>query len=193
MGNKIVVYVPVAGHPAAAGIARGAAIVGRPDPGREKVRIYYEGAIYRQSEMRTLADRAVYACGRMEDNYPTTAAMSVPREALVAVGIFGPSASEIVLTGDQSAAAVAEWLGMPQLDPAELRRGLEHPLTVRRLADPEINVALNSDLALALIRRSGLRRWENEWVDRNGRRTSAIAEAVLWALLRIAAGQGEAS
>jgi hypothetical protein len=46
---------------------------------------------------------------------------------------------------------------MPQLDPTELRRGLEHPLTVRRLADPEINVALNRDLALALIRRSGLR------------------------------------
>lgn len=101
--------------------------------------------------MRTLADRAVYACGRMVDDYPTAAAMSVPRAALVAVGTFDSSTSEIVLTGDQSAAAVAEWLDMPQLDPAELRPGLEHPLTVRKLADPEINVVVNGDLALALI------------------------------------------
>ena len=174
MRSEVVVYIPATGHCATAGIARGSAIVGRPDARRGEVRIYYEGAIHGQSEMRTLADRAVYACGRMVDNYPTTAAMSVPREALVAVGTFDPSASEIVLTGDQSAAAVAEWLDMPQLDPAELRRGLEHPLTVRRLADPEINVALNGDLALALIRR-----------------TAAIAEAVLWALLRIAAGAAD--
>jgi hypothetical protein len=113
--------------------------------------------------------------------------MLVPRDALVAVGTFDPSAGEIVLTGDQSAAAVAEWLGMPQLDPTELRRGLEHPLTVRRLAEPEINIALNGDLALSLIHRSGLRREEGEWVSPDGRRTAAIAEAVLWALLRIAA------
>ena len=63
--------------------------------------------------MRTFADRAVYACGRMVDSYPTAAAMLVPRDALVAVGTFDPSTSEIVLTGDQSAAVVAEWLDMP--------------------------------------------------------------------------------
>jgi hypothetical protein len=188
MGSEVVVYVPVRATVATASIARGAAIVGRPDARREEVRIYYEGAIYEQCEMRTLADRAVYACGRMVDNYPTTAVMSVPREALVAVGTFDPSSNEIVLTGDQSAAALAEWLDMSQLDPAELRRGPEHPLIVRRLADPEINVALNGDLALALIRRSGLRREESEWVSPDGRHTTAIAEAVLWALLRIAAG-----
>jgi hypothetical protein len=56
MGSEVVVYVPVAGHRATANIARGAAIVvGRPDAGTEEVRIYYEGAIYEQSEMRTLA------------------------------------------------------------------------------------------------------------------------------------------
>lgn len=124
MRSEVVVYIPATGYRATTGIARGSAIVGRPDAGRGEVRIYYEGAIYGQSEMRTLADRAVYACSRMVDNYPTTAAMSVPREALVAVGTFDLSASEIVLTGDQSAAVVAEWLDMPQLDPAELRRGL---------------------------------------------------------------------
>lgn len=62
---------------------------------------------------------------------------------------------------------------------------------MRRLADPEINVVVNGDLALALISRSGLRREESDWVSPDGRRTAAIAEAVLWALLRIAAGAAE--
>jgi len=48
---------------------------------------------------------------------------------------------------------------------------------------------VNGGLALALIRRSGLRREEIEWVGPDGRRTAAIAEAVLWALLRIAAAE----
>jgi hypothetical protein len=138
--------------------------------------------------MRTLADRAVYACGRMVDEYPTAAAMSVPRDALVVVGTFDPDSGEIVLTGEHSVAAVAEWLAMPQLDPSELRRGLEHPLTVRKLADPEIKVVVNGDLALALIRRSGLRREDGGWVSPDGRRTTAIAEAVLLALLQLATG-----
>lgn len=188
MGREVIVYVPVAEHPATSGIARGSAIVGRPEARREDVRIYYEGAVYGQSEMRTLADRAVYACGRMADDYPTAAARLVPREALVAVGTFDPSTSEIALTGVQSAAAVAEWLDIPQLDPAELRPGLNHPLTVRRLAHPEINVVVNGDLALALIHRSDVRREAGEWVGPDGRRTAAIAEAVLWALLQLAAG-----
>jgi hypothetical protein len=188
MGSEVVVYVPATGHRATAGIARGSAIVGRPDARQADVRIYYEGAVYEQSEMRTLADRAVYACGRMVDGYPTAAAMSVPREALVAVGTFDPATSVIVLTGDQSAAVVAEWLETSRLDPSELRPGLEHPLTVRKLAEPEINVVVNGGLALALIHRSGLRREEGEWVSPDGRRTAAIAEAVLWALLRIGTG-----
>jgi hypothetical protein len=62
---------------------------------------------------------------------------------------------------------------------------------VRKLADPEISVLVNGDLALALIRRSGLRREEGEWISPDGRRTAAIAEAVLWALLQIAAGAAE--
>lgn len=59
---------------------------------------------------------------------------------------------------------------------------------MRKLAEPEINLAVNGDLALALIRRSGLRREEDAWVGPDGQRTTAIAEAVLWALLRIATG-----
>jgi hypothetical protein len=33
--------------------------------------------------------------------------------------------------------------------PNRVRRGLDHPLTVWKLADPEINVVVNGDLALA--------------------------------------------
>jgi hypothetical protein len=104
----------------------------------------------------------------------------------LAVGTFDPTTSEILLTGDQSAAAVAEWLDMRQLDPSELRPGLEHPLTVRKLADPEVKVVVDGSLALELIRHSGLHREESEWVSPDGRRTAAIAEAVLWSTLRIA-------
>jgi len=116
------------------------------------------GRDLRAERNSTLADRAVYACGRMVDDYPTAAAMSVPRNALVPVGTFDPSTSEILVTGDQSAAAVAEWLDMRQLDPSELRPGLDNPLTVGKLADPEIKVVVNGSLALEPIRRSGLRR-----------------------------------
>lgn len=59
---------------------------------------------------------------------------------------------------------------------------------MRKLAEPEINVVVNGGLAVALIHRSGLRREEGEWVSPDGRRTAAIAEAVLWALLRIGTG-----
>jgi hypothetical protein len=92
----IVVYVPaVADHPATGGIARGSAIVGRPEPGGKNVRIYFEGGVHGQAGMGTLAGRAVYACGRLLQEYPTTASRLVPRDALIAVGTFEPSTSEI--------------------------------------------------------------------------------------------------
>jgi hypothetical protein len=67
MQAEIVVYVPgAADDPAAAGIARGAAIVGRPEPGSDHARVYYEGAIHGQIAMQTLADRALYAYGQLQ-------------------------------------------------------------------------------------------------------------------------------
>jgi hypothetical protein len=94
--------------------------------------------------MRTLAECAVNVCNRTVDDHSTAAAMSVPRDALVAIGTFDPITSEILLTGDQSAAAVVEWLDMRRFDPSELRPGLEHPLTVMRFAaDAEVKVVVN--------------------------------------------------
>jgi hypothetical protein len=120
MSGEIIVYVPAPGHPAADGIDSGSAIVGRPEPGSDDVRIYYEGALYGQVNMKTLADRAVHACGRLQQDYPTTAAKVVPRDALTVVGTFDPRGGRIMLTGRQSERAVADWLGVSVLDPAEL-------------------------------------------------------------------------
>ncbi|MBS1845667.1 MAG: hypothetical protein JST53_14720 [Actinobacteria bacterium] len=120
---EIVVYVPAGGHPATAGIARGSAILGRLVPGGEEVRIYFEGGVYGQVNMRTLADRARHAFGRLVENYPTKACRLVPREALVAVGTFESRAGRIMLTGPHSETVVAAWLGVIGLAPEELASG----------------------------------------------------------------------
>lgn len=186
--REIVVYIPAGGHPATGGIARGSAIVGLPDPGSEEVRIYFEGAIFEQSGMITLADRAVHACGRLRERYPTVATRMVPRASLVVVGTFDEASGRIMLTGEQSAAAVAAWLGVPILDPVELRRSSPSGMNPAELAAlvPDIQVAVTPSLATALIERGGLRREDDRWVATDGRRTSAIAEALLWALVLIA-------
>jgi hypothetical protein len=61
--REIIVYLPTGGHEATAGIARGAAVVGQPRIGSDEVTIYFEGAIFGQQNMRTLADRAMHAAG----------------------------------------------------------------------------------------------------------------------------------
>lgn len=188
--REIVVYLPAGGHPATEGIARGSAIVGLPEPGTEEVRIYFEGALYEQSNMVTLTDRAVHAYERLRDRSPTVTMRVVPRGALVTVGTFDEAGGRIILTGEQSAAAVAGWLGAPTLDPAELRRS---PLPVVGAAElaarlaPDVKAEVNRGLAAALIRRAGMRREGGEWVAPDGRHTSADAEALNWALVAIAA------
>jgi hypothetical protein len=127
--GEIVVYVAAVDHPAVSGIAAGSAIVGRPEPGADDVRIYFEGGVFGQAGMRTLADRAVYACGRLLEGYPTSAARLVPGDALVVVGTFDPVTSRIILTGRRSERAVAAWLGAPVLDPTELQRDSPRPLS----------------------------------------------------------------
>lgn len=118
---EVVVYVPAGGHPATEGVARGSAIVGRPDPGSEEVTVHFEGAIHWQADMGTLADRALHAYERLRDAAPTVAARTVPREALVVVGTFHPRTGRIILTGEVSAEALAAWLGVFVVTPADLR------------------------------------------------------------------------
>jgi hypothetical protein len=182
--REIVLYVPSGGYSATADIARGSAIVGEPGAGAE-VEVYFEGAIFGQENMRTLADRATHAAGRMLERYATTAARIVPRDALLAVGTFDFREGRITLTGSDSERAVAVWLGTPQLDPAELVQGAPGRRTAAHAAD--VPVAVTRSLGEALIERAGIRRErDGAWVDSEGRRTSVIAEALTWALVAIA-------
>lgn len=120
--REVVVYVPREGHSATTGIAPASGIVGVPEPGAERVLIYYEGAIRGQLGMQRLADRVNQAYGRLISRYPTVAFRVVAREALVAVGTFDPDSGEIALTGPESERDLAPWLGTEQVDRAELRR-----------------------------------------------------------------------
>lgn len=189
--REIVLYVPRGGYPATADIARGSAIVGEPRAGAE-VEVYFEGAIFGQENMRTLADRATHAAGRMLERYATTAARIVPRDALLAVGTFDFRRGQITLTGADSECAVAAWLGTPQHDPAELAQGARQAAKVADVAHlvPDVTVTVNRSLGEALIERGDVRRErDGVWIDGEGRRTSAIAEALIWALVTIAEGE----
>lgn len=185
--GETVVYLPNGGGRATADIIRGSAIVGRPSPGSDRVTIYFEGALYDQENIRTLADRANQAAGRMIQRYPTTAMRAVPRDVLMAVGTFDLHTRQIILTGPHSEGAVAEWLGMVQLDPAELRPSRE----AGGLRVPGSGIAaVDAGLLHALMQRGGIRAEGHEWVTDDGRRTAAVGEALLWALEAIAQEKG---
>jgi hypothetical protein len=189
--REIVVYLPTGSHRATADIVRGSAIVGQPRSGSDEVTIYFEGAIYDQQNVRTLADRAKHAAGRMVEEYPTTAMRVVPRDALVVVGTFDLREGRILLTGPHSERAVADWLGSPRLNPAELRPSTEHEATIGRAAHAQVDsnfaaAPVEPGLLRSLMERGGVRPDGEEWVASDGRRTVAVGDALLWALESIA-------
>jgi hypothetical protein len=117
----IVLYVPT-GSRATARIPRGSAIVAQPQFGAEEVEVYFEPTgLGRQRLLWTLADRALSASGRLLERAAFGSCQLVPPAALTVVGTVDFPAGTIILTGPQSARAVAGWLGTGQLDPAELR------------------------------------------------------------------------
>ena len=118
---KILLYVP-ADHEAVAHIARGSAFVGTPEPDN-RVRIQYEGAVFGQVNMRTLADRALHAYGRLIARYPTSSLAVVPAGALIEVGTYDPDSQTIEPLDPEAEQRIATWLDQDQLDPAELRPG----------------------------------------------------------------------
>ena len=179
---EIVVYLPYGGDPATADIARGSAIVGQPRFGSEEVTVYFEGAIYDHENVRTLADRATQAAGRMSERYPTVAKRVVPCANLTAVGTFDLGRRQIILTGPHSERAVAEWLGTVRLDPAEL--------VPSSGATGAGFTSVDAGLLHELMQRGGVRAEGHEWVASDGRRTSAVGDALLWALENIAHGKG---
>ena len=74
------------------------------------------------------------------------------------------------------------------LDPAELAQGARGRRTAPYAAAmAEVHVTVTHPLGEALIERAGIRReCDGTWIDSEGRRTSAAAEALTWALVAIA-------
>lgn len=83
--REIVLFVP-AGSRATAKIPRGSAIVGEPRCGAGEVEIYFESAAPQRRGMRTLADRALSASGRMLECAVFGGCLLVPPSALTVVG-----------------------------------------------------------------------------------------------------------
>jgi hypothetical protein len=118
--RPIVLYVP---SPEGSGlrIPRGSAIVAQPQWAAE-VEIYFESAASgRQRALRTLADRALSASGRLLERAAFGGCLLVSPAALTVVGTVNFPAGTLALTGTHSMRAVAAWLGTSQLDPGELR------------------------------------------------------------------------
>jgi hypothetical protein len=184
----VVLFVPAAGHRVSPAIPRGAAIVGRPRLGRDPLEVYYEGGAGRPG-LRTLADRAVSATGRMLEGAKAGCRALVPVDALVAVGVVTFTEGRITLTGPLSERALADWLDGGALDRAELREagapdtGPEALSAERLLAE---TCVLDGALIYELLARGGVRCDGEAWVAPDGRRTVLVGEALMWALERIA-------
>jgi hypothetical protein len=119
---KIAVFVPASTTvPFAALVAAGSAIVG-PAEGSEadQVTVYYEGNLYGAANVKTYADRARLAAGRLAASYPTIARAVVPRPALLQVGWFDPENGITLLNDAQGKAALASWLGVEAIEEKEL-------------------------------------------------------------------------
>jgi hypothetical protein len=111
----------------------------------------------------------------------------LPRDVLMAVGTFELQRRQIILTGPHSEGAVAEWLGMAQLDPAELRpSGEAGGVNLPGSAIASVDAGLLHEL----MQRGGIRAEGHEWVTSDGRRTTAVGNALLWALESIAQEKG---
>lgn len=184
--TPIVLYVPAGGR-STARIPRGSAVVGQPRCGAPSIEVYFDGAESRRRGLRTLADRAVSASGRLLECAVFGGCLLVPPEALTVVGVVNFSTGQIELTGPHAKRAVADWLGTPQLEPAELR---ESGRTVPGPSDPSGPTWAPIEPALvdALLKRAGVECEGEGWRAPDGRRTTAVEDALTWALERIAQG-----
>ena len=96
----LAVYVPAALLGPLTGVAPGSGIVGPRPCGTPNCPkpfvVYYEGDVYRSGvsgELKTLADRALHAAGRLRAEYPTVARTRVRSCDVVEVGtLYEPSA-----------------------------------------------------------------------------------------------------
>lgn len=88
----LALYVPAAILGPLTGVAPGSGIVGpRPCGTRgcpKPFVVYYEGDVHRTGELKTLADRAGHAAGRLRAEYPTVARTTVRAHDVVEVGVL---------------------------------------------------------------------------------------------------------
>ena len=120
LASPYVVFVPR--EEAGLAIRAGSGIVGAPSPGADLILVYYEGALYGQTDMARLADRVFYAHGRLVERYPTVARMTLPSNLLSEVGTFDPDSGTIAPVDAHAESALASWLGTEDLDQSELCR-----------------------------------------------------------------------
>ena len=117
--QKIAVFVPA--NPTATLIARGSAIVGQTGGEEgEHITIYYEGNLLGYADVKTYADRARIAAGRLAERYPTIARATVPQSALRQIGWFNPETGIELFDEVQTKDALAFWLAMEVIEEKEL-------------------------------------------------------------------------
>lgn len=111
--KTLTVYIPRSGALSTLFLAPGSALVADPEkeylPGQ--IVCYYEGNIHGAVNLRTFADKALCAAGRLAKKYPTSALAAFPVEDLVEVGSasFAPDCwpkIEVVITRPD---LVAQW------------------------------------------------------------------------------------
>jgi hypothetical protein len=184
--RPIVLYVPAGGR-STARIPRGSAVVAQPRCGAHEIEVYFEGAAPGRRGLRTFADRALSASGRLLERAVFGGCLLVPPTVLTVVGVVNFPTGTIELTGPHSQRAVADWLGLPQLAPAELRES-GSDVADHEPSDSAWTSALEPELLHSLLRRGGVERNGEDWCAPDGRRTTAVGDALVWALERIAQG-----
>jgi hypothetical protein len=106
--------------------------------------------------------------------------------ALTVVGVVNFPTGTIELTGPYSQRAVADWLRLPRLIPAELRESgsaiAENPTTPAAICTGQAEPSL----LRMVLKRGGITEDREGWRAPDGRRTSAVDDAFVWALERIA-------
>lgn len=186
--RPIVLYVP-AGSQSTARIPRGSAVVAQPRCGAHEIEVYFEAAAPGQRGLRTFADRALSASGRLLERAVFGGCLLVPPAALTVVGVVNFPTGTIELTGPHSQRAVADWLGLPQIAPAELRES-GGAITGNDPTGPAetCTAQLEPSLLRMVLKRGGIKQDREGWRAPDGRRTTAVDDAFVWALERIAQG-----
>ncbi len=117
---KVAVYIPQPGSPLAASIERGSVVmpIGNPRPDGTYA-VCWEGRAFGERLPSTFADRAEKAYERSRDERNEKRKI-VSATDILAVGILETATGSIAVEFAGEAAAIAEWIGAPTLEPFEL-------------------------------------------------------------------------